>query len=120
MSQERKEALQQHGIAISDSLGFSNSYALAMRRQQAEELGIDRISQLAKHPELRFGFTSEFMDRPDGWPGLSQHYALAPEHVVGLDHDIAYRQILAGDIDVMDAFTDRRQGGRTRFEDVAG
>jgi len=55
--------------------------------------------------DLRFGLSNEFHARGDGWPGLRDHYALAPTDVTGLDHDLAYRALKAGDIDVTDLYT---------------
>jgi osmoprotectant transport system permease protein len=92
-------------IRMSRPLGFNNTYAIGMVRARAEELGITRVSELARHPGLRFGFTTEFMDREDGWPGLSAQYRLRHEEVRGLDHDLAYRGLRAGDLDVTDLYS---------------
>jgi osmoprotectant transport system permease protein len=54
---------------------------------------------------LRFGFTNEFMDREDGWKGLRSRYALPQTDVRGLDHDLAYRGIAGGSIDVVDMYS---------------
>src|ERR1043166_9994445 len=62
-----QEALAKFGVGITGSLGFNNTYALVMRRDRAQELGIRNISDLKTHPELKFGLTHEFMDRQDGW-----------------------------------------------------
>ena len=59
------------------------------------------ISDLARHPKLPLGFSSEFMDRGDGWPGLRSAYGFEHERVRGLDHDIAYRALVSGELDVM-------------------
>ncbi|MCH8882723.1 MAG: arginine--tRNA ligase [SAR324 cluster bacterium] len=52
-----------------------------------------------------FGFSNEFMDRGDGWPALRIAYELEPAVVRGLDHDLAYRALEAGSIDVMDLYS---------------
>ncbi|MBX3421180.1 MAG: ABC transporter permease subunit [Pirellulaceae bacterium] len=104
-SHQRAAELAKLGIAISPALGFNNTYALAMRREQARRLGIERISDLSKHPDLRFGFSNEFIDRVDGWPGLRERYGLTGFQAYGLDHDLAYKQLAVGAIDVMDAYT---------------
>src|SRR4051794_8934034 len=54
---EMREALGRFGVAMSDPLGFNNTYALVMRRSEAARLGIQKISDLAHRPELRFGLT---------------------------------------------------------------
>jgi osmoprotectant transport system permease protein len=51
------------------------------------------------------GFSNEFMDRSDGWPGLRSAYDLSPESVKGLDHDLAYRGLESGTIQVIDLYS---------------
>jgi osmoprotectant transport system permease protein len=92
------------GLAASTPLGFSNSYALGMRRKDAERLGIRKLSDLARHAALRLGLSHEFLGRRDGWPGLRSAYGL-PQKPRGLDHGIAYEALAAGEIDVMDLYT---------------
>ncbi len=103
--QTRAQLLAEKGITISPSLGFQNTYALAMSRRRAGELGVSSISQLRNFPDLRYGVSNEFLDRGDGWAGLQAAYQLPGHQVFGLDHDLAYRQLAAGDIDVIDAYT---------------
>jgi len=98
------EKLKPLGLAASIPLGFSNSYALGMRRKDAERLGVRKVSDLPKHPALRFGLSHEFLGRRDGWPGLQSAYGL-PHKPRGLDHGIAYEALAAGEIDVMDLYT---------------
>jgi osmoprotectant transport system substrate-binding protein/osmoprotectant transport system permease protein len=97
--------LRAKGIRMSRSLGFNDTYALALSRKRAEELGVTRISDLKRLPELRIALTHEFLDRADGWKALARHYDLPQRHVLGVDHDIAYRQLLAGEIDVVDVYS---------------
>jgi len=92
------------GLAASHPLGFSNSYALGMRRKDAERLSIRKISDLPKHAALRVGLSHEFLGRRDGWPGLQAAYGL-PQKPRGLDHGIAYEALAAGEIDAMDLYT---------------
>jgi osmoprotectant transport system permease protein len=96
--------LRSLGLAASIPLGFSNSYALGMRRKDAERLGIRKVSDLPRHPALRFGLSHEFLGRRDGWPGLQGAYGL-PQKPRGLDHGIAYEALASGEIDVMDLYT---------------
>jgi osmoprotectant transport system permease protein len=93
------------GLAASVPLGFNNTYALAMREDEAARRGIRTISDLAKHPDLRFGLTQEFMGRADGWPGLRERYGLPQATASGLDHGIAYEALAAGRIDVKDVYS---------------
>ena len=102
---QMEEALSEFGIRMSEPLGFNNTYAIGMRRNHAEELGIEAISDLSNHPQLEYGFSNEFMDRSDGWPGMRSEYNLNPGTVNGLDHDLAYRGLDAGSIDVIDLYS---------------
>jgi len=102
---ELKEELAKYKIGISQPLGFNNTYALGMKRENADKLGIKTISDLKEHPELKFGFTNEFMNRGDGWPSLRSAYSLPQQNVQGLDHDLAYRGLDSGHIDVIDLYS---------------
>ncbi len=99
-----RDLLRQHGVSMSRSLGFSNGYALAMKKKQAEALGVRTISDLKKHLELRFALSSDFLERPDGFRGLAQHYSLSPRALRGMDHDLTYRSIESGAADVIDVY----------------
>jgi osmoprotectant transport system permease protein len=54
---------------------------------------------------LIFGFSNEFMDRGDGWPGLRSTYGLPHKNVSGMDHDLAYRGLEGGSVHVIDLYT---------------
>ncbi len=99
-----RAAVERHGIRMSRPLGFNNTYAIGMREDVADSLGITKISQLADHAELKLAFTNEFMDRGDGWPGLRARYDL-PQAARGLDHDLAYRGLATGTIHAMDLYS---------------
>ena len=96
--------LHKLGLEAGVPLGFNNTYAIGMRRGEAERLGIKRISDLARQPELKFGFGPEFLGRRDGWPGLKAAYGL-PQKPRGLDHGLAYEALARGEIDAMDIYT---------------
>jgi osmoprotectant transport system permease protein len=98
------DALAVYGVRMTAPLGFNNTYALGMTSGRADALGIRTISDLRGHPNLRFGFSNEFMDRADGWPGLRQAYRLPQQNVRGMDHDLSYRGIESGTIDVTDLY----------------
>ena len=66
-----RDRLAPRGLTISESLGFANTYALAVREEMAERLDLRAIGDLARHPELRAGMSSGFLERADGWPGLA-------------------------------------------------
>jgi osmoprotectant transport system permease protein len=98
-------ALAAEGLAMSRPIGFSNGYALAMPADLARRLGVGAIGDLARHPELAIGLSNEFVDRQDGWPALARAYGLGGLKIRGIDHDLAYRAIAAGQIAVTDVYT---------------
>lgn len=98
------DTLAAYGIATTEPLGFNNTYALGMRSEQANRLGIETIADLRDHPDLRLGFSNEFMDRGDGWPSLRAAYGL-PQNARGVDHDLAYRGLNNEQIDVIDLYS---------------
>ena len=97
--------LAELGIGMTAPLGFNNTYALGMQEETAARLGIATISDLRVHPDLALGFTNEFMDRADGWPGLRAAYALPHDGVQGLDHDLAYRGLADGALALTDLYS---------------
>jgi osmoprotectant transport system permease protein len=100
-----RKRLETIGIGITDSLGFDNTYAIGMRVDEAARLDITRISDLRKHPALRFGLSNEFLDRGDGWPGLRRSYGLPQTRVSGMDHTLSYRAVASGAVDAIDLYS---------------
>jgi osmoprotectant transport system permease protein len=99
-----RRGLAQRGLAMTEPLGFDNTYALGMREGRARTLGIARISDLRGQPRLKVGLSNEFLSRADGWPSLRSAYGL-PQDADGLDHDLAYRALTSGAIDVTDLYS---------------
>ena len=100
-----RAALATRGVRMGRALGFEDGYALGMREEVAARLGIRRISDLARRPGVRFGLSHEILDRADGWPVLRARYGLDRAEVRGLDHDVAYRGLAQGAIDVTDLYS---------------
>jgi osmoprotectant transport system permease protein len=93
------------GLGVAVPLGFSNTYALAMREEKAEKLGIRTFSDLAKHPDLKLALSQEFLGRADGWPGLQKAYRLPFSTPRGIDHGLSYEALAQGQIDSTDIYT---------------
>ena len=103
--QDWRQALKDQGILALQPFGFNNTYALAMKSEKAKKFNISTISHLINYPNLKYGFGNEFLNREDGWPGLKRLYQLNPSSVTGMQHDLAYRGLESGSIDVMDAYS---------------
>ena len=97
-------AVSDKGLQVLDSLGFNNTYALAMRKDTAAAEGISRISELAHHPGLKLAFSLEFLNREDGWPGLAETYNLTVKPA-GIEHGLAYQALVEGSINITDAYS---------------
>jgi osmoprotectant transport system permease protein len=100
-----RQEMSVYGVGVTGELGFNNTYALVMARTKANQLEIEKISDLSKYPELRLGLTHEFLGRRDGWAPLQNQYGLNMPNVRGIDHTLGYLALLNGEIDVKDAYT---------------
>lgn len=93
------------GVRWLPPLGFSNSYAIAVRRATADSLGLRTLTDLARAaPRLRAGLTADFIGRPDGLPGLRRAYGLAPREVRALLPAVKYQALAVGEVDVIDGY----------------
>jgi osmoprotectant transport system permease protein len=102
---EVRARLASVGLGVTASLGFDDSYALAVSREAAKGGGLRSISDLEHRPELRAAFSHEFLGRTDGWPGLRTRYGLAFSGVRGVEHPLAFEALAAGRADVIDVYT---------------
>ena len=98
----REVAASRDGVDCLDPLGFENTFAILVRRDQAERLGLRKISDLLAHQgTLRPGFGPEFMNRPDGYPGLVKAYGLEFTNTPReMDRNLLYQAVAAGTLDV--------------------
>ena len=101
--EEIRAALADLDLGMSAPIGFNNTFAIAIRRDA--DPALQTISDLASRPEFRMGFSNEFVDRADGWPGLVQAYNLPQTNVRGMEHELAYRAIAAGSVDATDGYS---------------
>lgn len=90
-------------LDVGPPLGFNNTFAIVVRAEDAARLQLHTISDLAPHAsELHAGFGYEFMERPDGYPGLSKAYGLqfaaAPSI---MDLGLLYRALKEKKVDVV-------------------
>jgi len=94
-----------HQIRSVGPLGFENAYALAMQREQAEELNIRTIDDLAEHaPGMKIGADYEFFDRPE-WKSLRASYELGFSDRVSYDSTFMYDALVNDEVDVISAFS---------------
>jgi len=93
-----------------EPFGFDNTYAITVRASFAQEHDLETVSDLASLAKsLSAGFTSEFAERPDGYPGLRRAYDLEFAEVRDLAPALMYEACAKDEVDVICAFaTDGR------------
>lgn len=99
----RKEYKQRFNLDVMPPLGFNNSFAMVMRGDQARQLNLAKLSQLAPMaPKLRLGVGYEFLERQDGYKGLVKSYNLrfadAPRV---MDLGLLYRALQNNSVDIV-------------------
>ena len=101
-----RTALEKFGVGMSTETRLQQHLrAGRCAAAEAARLGIEMISDLARHPDLKLGLTHEFLDRQDGWRPLARRYGLTMPNVSGIDHAIGYAALAKGSIDVKDAYS---------------
>jgi len=89
------------GIEWSQPLGFNNTFAVIVRKADAERLGLKTISDAAPHTaNWTAGFGYEFIERGDGYPGLAKAYDLRfsnPPRI--MDLGLSYRALADHQVD---------------------
>jgi glycine betaine/choline ABC-type transport system substrate-binding protein len=90
------------GLVASAPLGYENNFALVVRREDADQFGLARISDLRKvQSRFRLGMFGEFLERPDGFPGLSAAYGLAfTKAPAEMDLGLLYQALESRQIDL--------------------
>lgn len=64
-------------LTLGPAFGFNDTFAMEIRGEDARHLNIKTLSQAAAFAaHWRAGFGYEFMERPDGYPGLAAVYGL--------------------------------------------
>jgi osmoprotectant transport system permease protein len=87
-------------------LGFENTYAIAVRRETAQQYNLHTLSDLARASKsLTAGFTPDFVGRPDGLAGLRKEYGLAFRDVRSLLQAVKYQALASGSVDVIDGYS---------------
>ncbi len=100
-----KELMAEDKLKAMGSIGFNNTYTLAVTQDTAQKYNLETFSDLAKVAgDLTMGCEFEFKDRPDGYPGLQSAYNMNFKEAKGMDHGIMYRSLSGGEVDVVDAY----------------
>ena len=86
--------------------GFNNTYGLVVRREIAEQYGLQTCSDLAAvSSQLVFGAEYDFFEREDGYGALCETYGLHFKETMDMDIGLKYQALAQGEIDAMVIFT---------------
>ncbi|MDZ7712788.1 MAG: glycine betaine ABC transporter substrate-binding protein [Rhodovibrio sp.] len=105
-TQKVSELDAEKGLVWLEPSKANNTYALAMREAQAEEMGIDTISDFVNRVEdegdLTLATNSEWAGRPDGLPGLQEHYdfRMPRSELKRMQTGLVYTALKDGQVDV--------------------
>jgi osmoprotectant transport system substrate-binding protein len=99
----QSEYKKRFDLDVMPSLGFDNTFAIVIRGEDARRLNLKTITDVGgTSTTWRAGFGYEFMERPDGYPGLARVYGLhfaAPPRI--LDLGLLYRALLDKQVDLV-------------------
>jgi osmoprotectant transport system substrate-binding protein len=90
-------------LTVAEPLGFENTFAMVIRGDDAHSLHLQKLSDIAPFaPKWRAGVGYEFLERPDGFPGLTKSYNLrfATQPTV-LDLGLLYRALVSKQVDIV-------------------
>ncbi len=84
-------------------LGFSNTFAMVMRKDEADKLSIKTLSDAVRQKsDWRIGVGYEFEQRPDGWRSMVQTYPLKTRgNLRTMDLGLIYRALGANEADLV-------------------
>jgi osmoprotectant transport system permease protein len=106
LNRVRRDFLRRWDLWWLAPLGFENAYEIAVPRRLAEELGLSDLSDLAAvSGRLSAALGYEFVERPDGLPGLAREYGLSFARVRPMQQALKYRAVAGGEVDVIDVYT---------------
>lgn len=100
--QVKKAYANQFGLEVAQPLGFENTFAIIVRGADARALNIQTLSQAAQYtPQWQAGFGYEFLEREDGFLGLSKTYGLKfAKSPRVMDLGLIYRALIQKQIDL--------------------
>jgi len=91
------------GIEWTEPLGFNNTFAIIVRKSDAEQFGLRTISDAAPRTSRWVaGFGYEFIEREDGYPGLVKTYNLRfPSEPRVMDLGLTYKAVAGHQVDLI-------------------
>ena len=103
MLQRVRESYASSGRTLLGPLGFNNTFTILVRGAEARSRGLRTIEDaVPAAAHWRAGFGYEFLERPDGYPGLAKRYGLRfAEAPKVMDLTLTYRALASGQVDLI-------------------
>lgn len=102
----KDECKKRYDLVWLDKLGFSNTYANAVRKDFAEKHQIKTNSDLTPlTPQLVYGAEHGYLDREDGYHPMCELYGYNFKQTLQMDIGLIYQSLSQGDMDVANVYT---------------
>ncbi|MBK1988030.1 ABC transporter permease subunit [Sphaerospermopsis aphanizomenoides BCCUSP55] len=103
--EKTKQAYQdKYKLKVMQPLGFENTFAMIIRGEDAKKWQVKTLSEIAKYtPQMQAGFGYEFLERADGYPGLSKTYGLKFGKIQQMELGLMYQALKEKQVDLVAA-----------------
>ncbi|GCL36170.1 substrate-binding region of ABC-type glycine betaine transport system [Sphaerospermopsis reniformis] len=100
----KKAYQEKYNLTVMQPLGFENTYAMLIRAEDAKKWQVKTLSEIAKYtPQMQAGFGYEFLERADGYPGLSKTYGLKFANIKQMELGLMYQALKEKQVDFIAA-----------------
>jgi osmoprotectant transport system substrate-binding protein len=99
----RDEYAKRFNLEVTEPLGFENTFAMVVRKEDAQQYHLAKISDIVPlAPQWRPGVGYEFLERADGYKGWTQRYGLKfGKPPSELDLGLLYRALAEKKVDIV-------------------
>jgi osmoprotectant transport system permease protein len=96
------EYAKRFDLVLTEPLGFNNTFAILVRREDAERLSLRTVSDAARvSAQWRAGFGQDFMSRADGYPGFARVYGFHFREIREMELALTYRALAEKQVDLI-------------------
>jgi glycine betaine/choline ABC-type transport system substrate-binding protein len=103
-----REVGEKHDMLLMDPLGFDNTYAVAVRREFAEEHDLHQVSDLGPYaPDMVMATDADFLHREEvmSYTNMTRVYDMSFEKAVAMNYGLMYQAVQKGDVDAIVAYS---------------
>lgn len=98
----KAEYARRFDLVWTEPLGFNNTFAVLVRSEDAERLGLKTVSDAARvSAQWRAGFGQDFMSRADGYAGFVRTYGFQFQETREMDLSLTYRALAERQVDLI-------------------